>query len=209
MELLEKGTSLEDGFYFNHLQLVLAVDLSPLGRVPRTDNPGIGDPCLQKFKEANSRPDVDVLDCEGTQFEEVLLKFVIVDFVVVGLQGLEQFLGQLLLVLERVLGQQKGESQGPEMDQACRGGLLVEDLVVLIDSRFEGGVCTNQSKQLRVLVVVGADAAIEEDVTTHLSYIIILKPGLRSTSITGQRTGRSGLEGRGRGNRGDFDLYNI
>ena len=127
------------------------------------------------------------------------MKFVIVDFVVVGLQRLEQFLGQLLLVLERVLGQQKGESQGPEMDEAGRCGLLVEDLVVLVDSRLEGGVRANESKQLRVLVVVGADAAIEEDVTTHLSYIIILKPGLRSTLIRGQRTGRAGLEGRGRG----------
>ena len=68
VELLEKGASLEDGFHFNHLQPVLAVDLSPLGRIPRADYPGIGDPRLQKFQKANCRPHIDVFDCEGTQF---------------------------------------------------------------------------------------------------------------------------------------------
>ena len=136
------------------------------------------------------------------------MKFVIVDFVVVGLQRLEQFLGQLLLVLERVLGQQKGKGQGPEMDEAGRCGLLVEDLVVLVDSRLEGRVRANESKQLRVLVVIGADATIEEDVTTHLSYIINLKPGLRSTLIRA-KDGQSWAGGQGKGNWGDFDLYNI
>ena len=75
-------------------------------------------------------------------------------------------------MFEGVVWEKKGEGESSEMDEWWWGGVLVEYFVEGIDWWFEGGVRADKWKQLRVFVMVRADATVEEDVATHLSYII-------------------------------------
>ena len=72
----------------------------------------------------------------------------VVDLLLVRLDGLQQFASQLLLVLQGVIGEEECESEGSEVGDGAGGGLLVQYLVEGVDGGFEGGVGANECQQL-------------------------------------------------------------
>lgn len=70
------------------------------------------------------------------------------------------------------------------MSKGCRCGALLKNQVELIDFGFEGGMRVDEVEQLGVFMLRVRDTAIEEYVTRHLSYTIIINPNLSNLFVS-------------------------
>jgi hypothetical protein len=96
----------------------------------------------------------------------------------------EEFLREQSEMFVWEIWQQKCEVVSAQSNDGVESGAAVEELVVLVDCGFEGGVQSYEVEQGGVFVRGEGVAGVEEQCGGHISYIIAMYSNVRLLLIS-------------------------
>ena len=87
-----KATLVNDRLSFQDLNFDVNIDFPPVFGVDSIYNESVCNSGFEKFKEANSTSDIDVLYSKGAHLEKIIFQIIVCDFVLMGSNIFEKLL---------------------------------------------------------------------------------------------------------------------